>query len=257
MGYLHDGHLSLVRRARSENDRVGVSIYVNPRQFAPHEDLNSYPRDLDKDLSLLEDAGVDCVFAPDDATMYPPEFQSKVLVMQVTKVLEGATRPTHFEGVTTVVSKLFNMFQPHRAYFGQKDAQQALVIRRMVADLNFNLEVVVCPIVREPDGLAKSSRNRYLQGAGREAAAVLSRALRSAANLYDEGERSAALLKEHVRQVVAGEPLVQLDYVSVADPANLQEQDTVSGSALISLAAYIGSTRLIDNVLVGDGQLGA
>ncbi len=250
MGYLHEGHLSLVRRARAENDHVAVSIFVNPTQFGPHEDYSRYPRDLERDLRLLEPLGVDLVFAPSVEEMYPPGFQTWVIVEGVSRPLEGAARPGHFRGVATVVTKLFNIVQPDRAYFGQKDAQQAVVIRRMVQDLNIPVEIVVCPTVREPDGLAMSSRNTYLNPEERRAATVLFRALQAAKARYEQGERDAERLREAMREVIQAEPLARLDYVSVADPETLQELDRVEDRALLSLAVYIGKTRLIDNILL-------
>ena len=250
MGYLHEGHLSLVRAAKAENDRVAVSIYVNPTQFAPTEDLDSYPRDLERDLALLEAENVDLVFTPTDQVMYPPDFQTTITLSQVTRPLEGASRPTHFQGVATVVAKLFNIIQPNRAYFGQKDAQQTVVLRQMVRDLNFNLELVVCPIVREPDGLAMSSRNSYLSPDERKAATVLYRALTEAQNAFERGERDADALRQIMRSTINAEPLARLDYVSVADLATLQELDVVASEALFSMAVFIGRTRLIDNVIV-------
>jgi len=250
MGYLHEGHLSLVRRARAENDHVAVSIFVNPTQFGPHEDYSRYPRDLERDLRLLEPLGVDLVFAPSVEEMYPPGFQTWVIVEEVSRPLEGAARPGHFRGVATVVTKLFNIVQPDRAYFGQKDAQQAVVIRRMVQDLNIPVEIVVCPTVREPDGLAMSSRNTYLNPEERRAATVLFRALQAAKARYEQGERDAERLREAMREVIQAEPLARLDYVSVADPETLQELDRVEDRALLSLAVYIGKTRLIDNILL-------
>ena len=249
MGYLHAGHLALVKRARVENERVAVSIYVNPTQFAPTEDLSSYPRDLERDLDLLRQEGVDLVFVPSDANMYPPDFQTVVMVKDVSQPLEGASRPTHFQGVTTVVAKLFNIVQPQRAYFGQKDAQQVVVIRRMVTDLNFNLELVICPIAREADGLALSSRNKYLSPEQRKAATVLSRALAETYNDYAKGERDGQRLRQKMRAVVTAEPLAKIDYVSVADPQTLQELDLVGANVLFSLAVFFGKTRLIDNRL--------
>lgn len=250
MGYLHEGHLSLVRRAQAENERVAASIYVNPTQFAPTEDLASYPRDLARDLALLEAEGVDLVFTPDDDVMYPPGFQTAVLVQDVTRFLEGASRPTHFQGVATVVAKLFNIVQPQRAYFGQKDAQQTIVLRQMVRDLNFPVDIVVCPIVREADGLALSSRNKYLDPAQRQAALVLSRALANARAAYDAGERDGEALRTVLRREIAAEPLARLDYASVADPQTLAELDAIGNTALLSLAVFIGQTRLIDNQLI-------
>lgn len=249
MGYLHAGHLSLVERARAENDRVAVSIYVNPTQFAPTEDLSSYPRDLARDLAMLREAGVDLVFTPNDGVMYPDGFQTDVTVNEVTKQLEGDSRPTHFQGVTTVVAKLFNIVQPTRAYFGQKDAQQTVVLQRMVRDLNFNVELIVCPIVREADGLALSSRNKYLTGAQRQAATVLSRSLADAAARLDAGEQSAETIRDAVTERISAEPLAKIDYISVADPITLYELDAIQDDALVSMAVFFGRTRLIDNLL--------
>ena len=251
MGTLHEGHLSLVRRARAENDRVGVSIFVNPIQFDRRADLEAYPRQLERDCALLEAEGVDLVWAPDQATVYPPGFQTYVNVEEVTKVLEGAARPGHFRGVTTVVAKLFNVFQPTRAYFGQKDAQQAAVIRQMVRDLAFNLEIVVCPIVREPDGLAMSSRNLLLKPEERPAALVLKRALDAARAAWESGERDGERLRAIMRAIIAAEPLARLDYVSAADPVTLAEIDGEASAALLSMAVFVGQVRLIDNTLLG------
>lgn len=251
MGYLHEGHLSLVHRAKEECDHVVVSIFVNPTQFGPKEDLSKYPRDLDRDLSLLEPLGVDLVWMPTAEIMYPPGYQTWVEVETITRHLEGIMRPGHFRGVTTVVAKLFNAVQPHCAYFGQKDAQQAAVIRQMTRDLNFPVEIVVCPIVREPDGLAMSSRNVYLDSEQRKAARVLSRALNTAKEVYDTGERSAEKIREKMKEVLAGEPLADVQYVSCADYDTLEELETVTGKALLSMAVFIGRTRLIDNIVLG------
>ncbi|RME76249.1 MAG: pantoate--beta-alanine ligase [Chloroflexi bacterium] len=250
MGYLHEGHLSLVRRARQENDRVGVSIFVNPTQFNDPKDLEKYPRDPARDLSLLEKEGVDLVWTPTEEIAYPPGYQTYVQVEEVTKVLEGAARPGHFRGVTTVVAKLFNVFQPHRAYFGQKDAQQAVVIKQMVRDLNFNLEIVVCPIVREPDGLAMSSRNTLLSPEARQQATCLYRALSAAKAAFEAGERSADRLRALMEQVIAEASLARVDYVSVAHPETLQELDRVDDHALLSMAVFVDGIRLIDNMVV-------
>lgn len=252
MGYLHAGHLSLVRAARAENAQVVVSIYVNPTQFGPQEDLSSYPRDLPRDLALLEAEGVDLVWTPSDSSLYPPGYETWVTVERLTDPLEGAQRPGHFRGVTTIVSKLFNAVQPDRAYFGQKDAQQAAVIRKMVKDLNFPLQVVVCPIVREPDGLAMSSRNTYLNPAERKAATVLYRALQAAKAAYQQGERQAEVLREIMARTVNDETLARLQYVSAANPDTLQELQGEAERALLSMAVYIGRTRLIDNLILGE-----
>ncbi len=251
MGFLHEGHLSLVHRARAECASVGVSIFVNPTQFGPQEDLNAYPRDLDRDLRLLEPKGVDVVWAPPGEEIYPPGYQTWVTVEKVSQGLEGERRPGHFRGVATVVAKLFNAFQPQRAYFGQKDAQQAVVIQRMAHDLGFPIEVVVCPTVREPDGLAMSSRNSYLSPEERRAATVLSRALFAARDAFAAGEHDADRLRGILSQTLAREPLARTTYVSAADPATLQELSGPVDKALLSMAVYVGKTALIDNVVVG------
>ncbi len=250
MGYLHEGHLSLARRARAENDYVAASIFVNPTQFGPREDLARYPRDLPRDLDLLQREGVDLVFAPSADVMYPPGYHTYVVVEEITERLEGLARPGHFRGVATVVAKLLNIVQPTRAYFGQKDAQQVVVIQQMVRDLDFDLEVVVCSTVREADGLAMSSRNVYLNPDERQAATVLYRALQRARQLYAAGERDAGNLRRAMLDLIASEPLARPDYVSVADPRTLVELDRVEGRALASLAVRIGTTRLIDNMLL-------
>jgi pantoate--beta-alanine ligase len=250
MGYLHEGHLSLVRRAKAENERTAVTIFVNPSQFAPTEDLSTYPRNLERDLSLLTAAGVDLVFTPTNETIYPLDFQTTVTVNAVSKPLEGAARPTHFQGVATVVAKLFNIMQPTRAYFGQKDAQQTVVLRQMVRDLNFNLEMVICPTAREADGLAMSSRNAYLSPEQRQAATVLFRALTAAQNAYLQGEREGKRLRQLMMNMIEAEPLARPDYVSAADPWTLQELDMVGESVLFSTAVFFGKTRLIDNILM-------
>jgi pantoate--beta-alanine ligase len=229
---------------------VAVSIFVNPTQFGPNEDLAAYPRDLPRDLGLLEEAGVDLVWTPTPQDMYPPGYQTWVTVEEVTQPLEGAVRPGHFRGVATVVAKLFNAVQPGKAYFGQKDAQQVVVIRRMTRDLDFLLEVVVCPTVREPDGLAMSSRNVYLGPAERQAATVLYRALCAARAAYEARERDAGCLRQTVVGIVQVEPLARLQYVSCADPETLLELDGPVQRALISMAVYFGKTRLIDNIML-------
>ncbi|HMU92860.1 MAG TPA: pantoate--beta-alanine ligase [Anaerolineales bacterium] len=251
MGYLHEGHLSLIRRAKAECDHVVVSIFVNPTQFGANEDLAKYPRDLERDLSLIEPFGVDLVWTPTPEIMYPTGYQTWVEVEAMTRPLEGAMRPTHFKGVTTVVAKLFNATQAHKAYFGQKDAQQVAVIRQMVWDLNFPLEVVVCSTVREADGLAMSSRNKYLEGESRQAATILFRALTAAKEMYQTGERDAEVLREKMKEVLGTEPLAQVQYVSCADYNTLEELDVVKGKTLLSMAVLIGKTRLIDNFVLG------
>lgn len=251
MGFLHRGHISLAEAARRECASVAASIFVNPTQFGPQEDLTAYPRDLPRDLDLLEKAGVDLVWTPTPEIMYPQGYQTWVNVEDITHPLEGAMRPGHFRGVTTVVAKLFNAVQPQSAYFGQKDAQQAAVICRMVKDLNFPLEVVVCPTVREADGLAMSSRNTYLNPTERQAATVLYRALQSACMEYDNNTRNAEKLRQVMRQIVESEPIAKLQYVSCADPLTLQElEGEIKGQALLSMAVYFGKTRLIDNLVI-------
>ncbi len=250
MGYLHEGHLSLVRRARGENDFVAASIFVNPTQFGPNEDLAAYPRDLPRDLRLLAEAGVDLVWAPPTEEVYPPGFQTYVMVEEVTKPLEGAARPGHFRGVATIVAKLFNVFQPDRAYFGQKDAQQVVVIKQMARDLDFPLEIVVCPTVREPDGLAMSSRNAYLTPEQRAAAPVLYRALSAARAAWLAGEHDGERLRQIMAGVLAAESLARVEYVSAADPTTLAELGDASHGVLLSMAVRIGRARLIDNLLL-------
>jgi pantoate--beta-alanine ligase len=251
MGFLHEGHISLVKQALTECASVVVSIFVNPTQFGPSEDLEKYPRDLAHDLGLLEAAGANLVWTPTPQVMYPPGYQTWVTVEGLTRPLEGEIRPGHFRGVTTVVAKLFNAVGPDKAYFGQKDAQQAAVIRRMTRDLDFPIEIVVCPTVREPDGLAMSSRNSYLNQEERQAAAVLYRSLSAAKTAYDHGERVAEKLRSLVREQVANEPLAHLQYVSCADYDTLEELEKVDGRALLSMAAQLGKTRLIDNFVIG------
>jgi pantoate--beta-alanine ligase len=252
MGFLHRGHLSLVEAARRDCAGVVASIFVNPTQFGPQEDFAAYPRDLPRDLDLLEKAGADLVWTPTPEIMYPSGYQTWVSVEGLTNPLEGAMRPGHFRGVTTVVAKLFNAVQPQRAYFGQKDAQQAAVIRRMALDLNFPLEVIVCSTVREADGLAMSSRNTYLNPAERQAAPVLYHSLQQAQAEYANGERDADKLRRVMRQIIEKEPLAKLQYVSCADPLTLQElEGQINGEALLSMAVFFGKTRLIDNVVIG------
>jgi pantoate--beta-alanine ligase len=248
MGYLHEGHLALVKQARIENSTVIVSIYVNPTQFGPREDFGAYPRDLNRDLELLRGEGVDIVFVPSDDEMYPPEFSSWVDVEKVTERLEGASRPGHFRGVATVVAKLFNIVRPSRAYFGQKDAQQVIVIKRMVADLNMGIEVVVVPTLRESDGLAMSSRNIYLSPRERQAATILFKVLTLARQLREGGEKGAEEIRRQMTSLIQKEPLAQIDYVSIADAETLEELSLLDRPALASLAVRIGKTRLIDNM---------
>ena len=251
MGCLHEGHLSLIKRAKEECGHVIVTIFVNPTQFGPNEDLSTYPRDLERDSSLIQPLGVDLVWNPSTEAMYPPGYQTWVEVEALTRPLEGALRPAHFRGVTTVVAKLFNATQPDKAYFGQKDAQQAAVIGQMTRDLNFPIEIVVCPIVREADGLAMSSRNKYLSGEERKAAAVLFRALSAAKEAYEAGEREGELIRRKMKEVLAGEPLAQMQYVSCADYDTLAELDVIKGRTLLSMAVFLGKTRLIDNIVLG------
>jgi pantoate--beta-alanine ligase len=251
MGFLHAGHISLVQAARNECSSVVASIFVNPTQFGPNEDLARYPRDLPRDLALLEAAGVELVWTPTAEVMYPPGFQTWVEVEGLTRPLEGQMRPGHFRGVTTVVAKLFNAVVPDKAYFGQKDAQQAAVIRRMTKDLDLPIEIVVCPIFREMDGLAMSSRNVYLNPEERQAAIVLFRALTAAKAAYESGERDAEKLRLLVSQTVTAEPVARLQYVSCADYDTLEELETVRAKALISMAVFLGKTRLIDNFVLG------
>jgi len=248
MGFLHEGHLALVKRAKAENSTTIASIYVNPTQFGPREDFGAYPRDLDRDLDLLRKEGTDIVFIPSDDEMYPPEFSSWVDVEKVTEGLEGASRPGHFRGVATVVAKLFNIVQPARAYFGQKDAQQVAVIKRMVADLNMGIEIVVVPTVRESDGLAMSSRNSYLNPKERQAATILFKALTLAQQLSQGGEKDAEKIRREMTTLIQKEPLAAIDYVSIADAETLEELNLLDRPAVASLAVRMGKTRLIDNM---------
>ena len=252
MGFLHQGHVSLIGQAKADNDAVAVSVFVNPTQFGANEDLSRYPRDLERDLALLSDAAVDLAFVPEADQIYPPGFASSIDVGPVAMLLEGASRPGHFAGVATVVAKLFNIVQPSRAYFGQKDAQQCVVIKRMVCDLNLPVEVIVRPTIREADGLALSSRNSYLGPVERKQATVLYRALSTARDAFDSGERTAAVLRGIIADAIAAEPAVRLDYVSVADPDTLQECLLAGRGTIVSLAAFLGKTRLIDNIILGN-----
>ena len=252
MGYLHEGHLSLVRRARQENKFVIASIFVNPIQFGPNEDFERYPRDTQRDLQLLQQENVDVVFMPPASDMYPEGFDTYLDVGRVTEVLEGACRPGHFRGVATAVLKLFNVVQPTRAYFGQKDAQQLVVIRKLVNDLNVPVEVVGCPTVRETGGLAMSSRNVYLSPNERRAALVLFRSLSLSERLFRTGERDANKLRDRIKLLVSREPLAKVDYISIADPETLQELEIMQSPTLLSLAIRVGDTRLIDNLTLGE-----
>ncbi len=251
MGYLHEGHIELVRRARAENKNVAVSIFVNPTQFGPRDDFAAYPRDPERDLSLLKQEKVDVVFMPDAEEIYPPQSSTWVEVGNITERLEGAFRPGYFRGVATVVAKLFGIVEPTRAYFGQKDAQQLVVIRKMVADLNMNIEVVAVPTVRELDELAMSSRNVYLDPEERESAVVLHKALSRAQKLWRKGERSAELLRKEMTSLIESEPKATIDYVSIADPETLEELEHIEDQALVSMAVRIGKTRLIDSMTLG------
>ena len=247
MGALHEGHESLIKRAVSENDKVVVSVFVNPTQFGPNEDYDAYPRDINKDLSLCMNAGAAVVFNPEPSEMYFENKSTSVSVSNLTSVLCGAKRPGHFDGVCLVVSKLFNIVTPDRAYFGQKDAQQVAVLKRMVRDLNVDIEIIPCPIIREEDGLAKSSRNTYLSQEERKAALVLSRSLNLAKKLLEDGERNAAKIKEAMKEEINKEPLAKIDYIEIVDSDSLENVEIIEGSILVPIAVYIGKTRLIDN----------
>jgi pantoate--beta-alanine ligase len=251
MGYLHEGHLVLVRQAKAENQIAVASIFVNPTQFGPKEDFARYPRDPERDLALLERERVDLLFMPSSEEVYPQGTCTWVDVERVTEGLEGATRPGHFRGVATVVAKLFNIVEPTRAYFGQKDAQQVVVVKKMVADLNMNVEIVAVPTQREPDGLAMSSRNVYLNDSERQAALVLWKSLNLAQELWSKGERRAESIRQQMLGLIQKEPLARIDYVSIADPERLEEVVEIDQTALISLAVYVGKTRLIDNTVLG------
>lgn len=254
MGALHEGHMSLMDAARAACDRVAVSVFVNPLQFGPDEDYDSYPRDIERDAAICREHGVDAVFHPEPAEMYPPNYNTYVVMETLTDALCGASRPGHFRGVCTVVNKLFNIVQPDKAFFGQKDAQQLAIIKRMVADLNMNLQVVGCPIVREEDGLAKSSRNTYLSPEERAAALVLSRAVFAGQQAVAEGLRDAAALKQLMCDIVAVEPLARIDYIEVVDGETMQPTEQLGRFVLAALAVYIGSTRLIDNFIYEEGE---
>jgi len=248
MGYLHEGHLSLVRESKERTDVTVVSIFVNPAQFGPREDFETYPRDLEKDSAYLRKGGVDCLFCPEAADVYPPGYRTYVEVHGLQDRLCGKSRPGHFRGVATVVLKLFNIVRPDLAFFGAKDAQQVLIIERMAADLDLDVEVVTCPLVREPDGLALSSRNAYLGPEERRAALVLSRSLRWAERAVAAGERDAAKLVAGIRSAIEAEPLSRVDYVEALNPLDLEPVAEIRGDILIALAVFIGSTRLIDNI---------
>jgi len=250
MGFLHEGHLSLIRRAKKDTDRVVVSIFVNPMQFGPKEDLKKYPRDLNRDLRLCRKEGVDIVFIPNAKTIYANGFSTYVDVGNLTETLCGASRPGHFKGVATVVAKLFNIVQPDIAYFGQKDAQQAIVIKKMVEDLNMTIKIKVMPIIREKDGLAMSSRNLYLSPQERKQAPSLYRSLKLAKSLYRNGERNSKNIKKSMRNEILKHPHVKIDYVSIVDMKKLKPLNRISNKVLVAVAAKIGKTRLIDNTIL-------
>ena len=250
MGYLHEGHQSLIRKSVEQNDRTVVSVFVNPIQFGPTEDLEAYPRDINRDMKAVEEVGGDLIFNPEPAEMYPGHFTSFIDTTETTELLCGAVRPIHFRGVCTVVGKLFNIVLPDNAYFGQKDAQQLATIRRFVRDLNFPVEIVACPIVREEDGLAKSSRNTYLSPVERQAALILSQSLKKGKALIEQGEKSAEKVKEVITESLKTEPLARIDYVEVVDFENIQRVETITGETLVAIAVYIGKTRLIDNFII-------
>ncbi|MCU0644574.1 MAG: pantoate--beta-alanine ligase [bacterium] len=250
MGYLHEGHLSLIREAKKHSDIIVMSIFVNPTQFGPGEDFKDYPRDFDRDAMLAESAGCDIIFHPNVQEIYPENHKTYVEVEQITKVLCGASRPTHFRGVTTIVAKLFNIIKPHVAVFGQKDAQQAIVIKRMVQDLNFDLKILVAPIMREPDGLAMSSRNIYLTPEQRKEAAILYQSLMQAKQMIEQGERNADQIKAQIRSMIEQQPDAKIDYIEIVDTTNLNPVQQLEGEVLIALAVKIGKPRLIDNVFV-------
>lgn len=247
MGYLHEGHQSLIKKAVEENDRVFVSVFVNPMQFGENEDLASYPRDLEKDTKLCEETGANLIFNPTPEEMYPEGFCSYVDMNLLTKELCGKSRPIHFRGVMTVVSKLFNIVTPNKAYFGMKDAQQLLIIKRMVKDLSFGIEIVGCPIVREEDGLAKSSRNTYLNEEERKAALILYKTINLGKKLLEEGERDSSVLLSKMKENINKEPLAKIDYVEAVDIERIEKVDKIEGTVLVAMAVYIGKTRLIDN----------
>jgi len=250
MGAFHEGHLSLMRQARLDNDVVVTSIFVNPTQFGPNEDYEAYPRDLKGDSELASDVGVDIIFAPTARDMYPKGYATFVNVERITEKMCGAKRPGHFRGVTTVVSKLFNMVNPHNAYFGQKDAQQCAVLKRMTGDLNFDIEIIIMPTIREADGLAMSSRNKYLDSEERQSALVLTRSLALARNLIENGETNASTIYQEMLSLINDEPLAKVDYISIVDSDDLEARENIKGSILIALAVYIGKTRLIDNIII-------
>lgn len=250
MGYLHEGHKSLIEKASSENDKVIVSVFVNPIQFGPNEDYDKYPRDIEKDSKLCESAGAELIFNPEVSEMYPEEILTKVQVSKLTSGLCGGKRPGHFDGVCTVVSKLFNIVKPHRAYFGEKDAQQLAVIKKMVRDMNFDLEIIGCPIVREESGLAKSSRNSYLSDEEKKSALILSKSLFLTKDLIEKGEKSVDKIKEFLIKNLSSEPIAKIDYVEIVDFKTMENIKEINNETLIAIAVYIGKTRLIDNIII-------
>ena len=250
MGYLHEGHQSLISKSASQNDKTVVSVFVNPIQFGPTEDLATYPRDLNRDMQKVEEAGGDLIFNPEPSEMYPDHFTSFIDTTETTELLCAVTRPTHFRGVCTVVGKLFNIVVPDRAYFGQKDAQQLATIKRFARDLNFDIEIIPCPIIREDDGLAKSSRNTYLSPEERQAALILSQSLRKGKAAIEAGETDAQKVISIIRENLETEPLARIDYVEVVDFENIQRLTTIKGETLVAIAVYIGKTRLIDNFII-------
>ena len=250
MGAFHDGHISLMRSARVENDLVVTSIFVNPTQFGPKEDFNAYPRDLESDSKLASQVGVDVIFAPTVNDMYPNGYATFVNVERITEKLCGASRPVHFRGVTTIVAKLFNIIRPHKAYFGQKDAQQCVVIKRMTEDLNFDIDIVIMPTIRETDGLAMSSRNKYLNAQERQSALVLSKSLFKAQDMIKSGQINAVDILHNMKQMIDAEPLAKIDYISIVDGETLDDIKEIKANTLIALAVFIGKTRLIDNIII-------
>lgn len=256
MGFLHEGHLSLLYEAKKHADVTVMSIFVNPTQFAPNEDFEDYPRDFERDVALAQSAGCDIIFYPDQKDIYPDPYLTYVTVEKITNVLCGASRPTHFRGVTTIVAKLFNIVKPHVAIFGQKDAQQAIVIQRMTKDLNFDVQIIIAPIVREPDGLAMSSRNTYLLPHQRQQAAVLYQSLQLAKKMIADGERNATVIQNAMRKLIEQQPDAHVDYIELVDTTNLQPLERLRGEVLVALAVKIGKPRLIDNIIVNidDGR---
>lgn len=249
MGYLHDGHQSLIKKAYGENDRIVVSIFVNPMQFGPTEDLDTYPRDLERDSKICKDAGANLIFHPEDKEMYKDDFLTFVDMNGLTEGLCAKSRPIHFRGVCTVVTKLLNIVYPDRIYFGQKDAQQLAIIKRMVRDLNIDVEVIGCPIVREEDGLARSSRNVYLSTEERKAATILNKSLSKAKTLIENGEKSSEVIINQIKETINSEPLARIDYVEVVDSLSMEKVKYIEKSVLVAMAVYIGETRLIDNFI--------